>query len=117
MNDPRGRHRAPSRSATPATGPGAGTRRSTLLIVVAAVMITVGRITGPGPGGSAVLLVVVLGLVLAGILVAIGGVRFGIRAVRAGRDVASAPLVIGTFLAIWGVIVFVGTIGRFLGWR
>lgn len=80
-------------------------------------MITVGRLTGPGPGGSAVLLALVLALVVAGILVAIGGVRFGIRAVRAGRDVASAPLVIGTFLAIWGVVVLMGTVGRFLGWH
>jgi hypothetical protein len=105
------------RTAPPPTGPGAGTRRSVLLIVVAAAMIAFGRIIGPGPDGSVVLLLLVLALVVAGILVAIGGVRFGIRAVRAGRDVASAPLVIGAFLAVWGVVVLAGTIGRFLGWR
>lgn len=112
-----GRHRGPSRAAPPPTGPGAGTRRSTLLIVVAAVIVGVGRFVGPGPSGSPVHLAVVLLLVMCGIGVAVAGVRFGLRAVRAGRDMATAPLVIGGFLAVWGVVVLVGTVGRFLGWR
>ena len=112
-----GRHRSPRRAVVPATGPGAGTRRSTLLIVVAAVMVGIGRLIGPGPSGSPGRLVAVLLLVACGVGVAVAGTRFGVRAVRAGRDMATAPLVIGGFLALWGVVVFVGTIGRFVGWH
>ncbi len=117
MTKHEGRHRSPRQDTVPATGPGAGTRRSTLLIVLAAVMVGLGRFIGPGPGGSVSHLVAVLLLVTCGICVAVGGVRFGVRAVRAGRDMATAPLVIGGFLALWGVVVLVGTLGRFLGWR
>lgn len=88
-----------------------------MLIVTAAVMVGVGRFIGPGPSGSAAHLVGVLLLVAGGICAAVAGVRFGVRAVRAGRDMATAPLVIGGFLALWGVVVLVGTVGRFLGWR
>jgi hypothetical protein len=59
----------------------------------------------------------VLALATAGIVLAVTGVRFGIRAVRAGRDMATAPLVIGAFLAVWGLVILVGTVGRFVGWR
>jgi ABC-type Fe3+ transport system permease subunit len=80
-------------------------------------MVGVGRFIGPGPGGSAFQLAAVLLLVACGIGVAVAGVRFGVRAVRAGRDMATAPLVIGAFLAVWGLVVLVGTVGRFLGWH
>lgn len=110
-----GRHRADG--TPPPTGPGAGTRRATLLIVVAAVVLIVARLTGPGPQGSGMQLAVVLALAAAGIVLAVTGVRFGVRAVRAGRDMATAPLVIGSFLALWGLIILAGTVGRFVGWR
>jgi hypothetical protein len=111
-----GRHRG-GIGPPPTTGPGAGTRRSTLLIVIAAVCLVVARLIGPGPGGSGVQLAMVLALATTGIALAGAGVRFGIRAVRAGRDMATAPLVIGSFLAAWGLIVLAGTVGRFVGWR
>lgn len=115
MSKHAGKHRAGG--SPPPTGPGAGTRRSTLLIVVAAVVLVVARLTGPGPSGSGMQLALVLALATAGIVLAVTGVRFGIRAVRAGRDMATAPLVIGTFLAFWGIIILAGTVGRFVGWR
>lgn len=108
-----GRHRG----GVPPTGPGAGTRRGTALTVLAAVMLIIARFFGPGPGGSLVHLVVVLVLVVGGVGVAIVGVRFAVRAVRAGRDMATGALVIGSFLVLWGVVVLIGTFARYFAWR
>jgi hypothetical protein len=80
-------------------------------------MLAIARVFGPGPGGSVVHLVVMLVLVLCGIAVAIVGVRFAVRAVRAGRDMATGALVIGSFLVLWGVVVLVGTFARYYAWR
>lgn len=103
-----GRHRAP---------PGAGTPRATLLVAIAVALVAFGRLLGPGPKGSPLELVLALTLVGSGMAVAVAGVRFGVRAMRAGRDVAAAPLVTGAFVVAWGLVVVVGTVGRFVGWR
>lgn len=108
---------ASRRTRVPRTGPGAGTRRGTAFTALAAAMLVVGRLFGPEPGGSAVHLIATLFLVACGIGVAVVGVKFAIRAVRAGRDLATGALVVGSFLVLWGAVVLIETFARYFGWH
>lgn len=92
------------------------TGRAAIQTLIAAVMLVIGRVAGPGEGGSVLQLVLVLLLVVAGIVEAMRGVRSASRAVRGGGDVATGPLVICAFLVLWGLVIVAGTLGRFWGW-
>lgn len=93
------------------------TGRAAVQTLIATVMLAIARFAGPGEGGSVLQLLLVLLLVAAGMVVAVRGVRSASRAVRGGGDVATGPLVICSFLVLWGLVIAAGTLGRFWGWE
>lgn len=65
----------------------------------------------------------VLGLVGALLLLGVGVVAlilafvFSVRAMRQGRTVAMAPLLLSTFVTFFGLVAILGAFGRFYGWN
>jgi hypothetical protein len=65
----------------------------------------------------------VLGLVGALVLLGFGVAAlilafiFSIRAMRQGRSVAVAPLLLSAFVTFFGLIALLGAFGRFYGWN
>ena len=63
-----------------------------------------------------------LGLVGALLLLGVGVVAlilafiFSVRAMRQGRSVAIAPLLLSAFVMFFGLVAILGAFGRFYGW-
>lgn len=66
--------------------------------------------------GSVLGLVGALLLRGAGVVALIFAFTFSIRAMRQGRSVAIAPLLLSAFMMFFGVVATFGAFGRFYGW-
>jgi ABC-type Fe3+ transport system permease subunit len=51
-----------------------------------------------------------------GVVALIVAFTFSIRAMRQGRSVAMAPLLLSAFVMFFGLVAILGAFGRFYGW-
>lgn len=92
-------------------------RRAWLSTAVALAVVMGAAIWGPKPGDSVFWLVAQLVvIVVLGLGAAVAAVWFGARALRAGRNLALVPMVIGVFLVLQALLRVVGTLGRYYHW-
>jgi hypothetical protein len=90
--------------------------RAWLWTAVAGAAIVVGMVFGPGEGGSVLLLVGVLALIVLGLAALAVAFTHGLRGVKQGRMLAILPLLVDCVLLFWGLVGILGTFGRYLGW-
>lgn len=66
--------------------------------------------------GSVLGLVGALVLLVAGLTAVVLGIVWAIRAIRLGRTVAMAPLLLAAIPVFYGLVATLGAFGRFFGW-
>ena len=91
--------------------------RAWLSTAVALAVVLGAAIWGPRPGDPVIWLVAQLVvIVVLGLGGAVAAVWYGARALRAGRNWALVPMVIGVFLVLQALLRVVGTLGRYYHW-
>jgi hypothetical protein len=66
--------------------------------------------------GSVLALAGSLLLLGAGVVALILAIFFSVRAIRRGRSVAMAPLLLSAFMMFFGLVAILAAFGRFYGW-